>query len=123
MRAIIIAASLSANGSAQVIARTADVILFGTCYAVDGSARTFWTRAIFKDGTNRALSLHSLKSGHEEPLAANPELAMLLGGEAPSFVVAGDVFELDSIELLNERREVRMSQDAFDFLMRSLLND
>jgi hypothetical protein len=122
MRAIIIAAATSAEGSAQVIARAPDVILFGRCHAENASAKVYWFRAMLKDGATRAVSGSSIKCSHEDPPEVPASVASLLTGEAPTFVVPGDVFEIEMADLEERRSTVRMSQDAFNTLMRSLLN-
>jgi hypothetical protein len=122
MRAIIIAAVTSAEGSAQVIARAPDLILFGRCHAEAASAKVYWFRAMLKDGTTRAVSSSSTKSGHEDPPEVPASVAALLTGEAPTFVAPGDIFEVETIDLEDRRSTVRMSQADFNSLMRSLLD-
>jgi hypothetical protein len=77
---------------------------------------------MLKDGTTRAVSSSSTKSGHEDPPEVPASVAALLTGEAPTFVAPGDIFEVETIDLEDRRSTVRMSQADFNSLMRSLLD-
>ncbi len=124
MKAIVLAAALFEDGVASVIARSDNAILFGVCQAMNEAVLASWFRVIFKNGSNRAVALTSWKVGHEDAPLALPAFDQLLSGPTPDFIVPGDYFEVD-LETIdtNRRKTVRMSQEAFDLLMRGLLSD
>lgn len=121
MKAIILTAALSGDGSANVVGRTDNVILFGTCRVGRAGVRAIWSRILSHDGSNRATTLTSWKIGHEHPPATPPSLKTMLSGEPPKFVGPGDVFEVDLRQNSERRSAVRMSQEEFKALMRGLL--
>ena len=123
MKAIILTAALADDGSAHVIARTDDAILFGTCRVERQGVQALWSRVLSRDGSNRATILTSWKIGHEHPPATSPRLKTILPGPSPKFVGPGDLFEVDlDLQHNSERRSTgRMPQEEFEALMRGLL--
>jgi hypothetical protein len=121
MQAIILAATLSEDGSAHVIGRTDEAILFGHCRVERDGVQAIWSRVLSNDGSNRATILTSWRIGHALPPPTPSSLTSILSGEPAAFVVPGDLFELDVKPHADRRSTVRMSQDAFDELMRGLL--
>lgn len=121
MKAIILAAALAGDGSAHVVGRTENAILFGACRSEREGIQAIWSRVLSHDGTNRAAILISWKIGHETPPETPPSLAAILAGEPPVFVGPGDLFEVDLQQNSERRSTIRMSQTEFDALMRGLM--
>jgi hypothetical protein len=121
MQAIILAATLSGDGYAQVIGRADDAVLFGYCRVERDGVQAIWSRVLSNDGSNRATMLTSWKIGHVHAPLTPVSLASILSGEPAPFVVPGDVFELDVKPHAERRSTVRMSQEDFEELMRGLL--
>jgi hypothetical protein len=122
MKAIILTAGLAEDGSAHVVGRTDDAILFGTCRVERQGVQAVWSRVLSHDGTNRATILTSWMIGHDDPPPVPASLKTILPGEPPTFVAPGDLFEVELQQNSERRSTVRMSQDEFEALMRGLLN-
>jgi hypothetical protein len=122
MKAIILTAGLADDGSAHVVGRTDDAILFGTCRVEPQGVQAVWSRVLSHDGTNRATILTSWMIGHDEAPPVPPSLKSILPGNPPSFVAPGDLFEVELRQNSERRSTVRMSQDEFEALMRGLLD-
>ena len=121
MKAIILTAALSGDGSANVVGRTDNAILFGTCRVDRAGVKAIWSRILSHDGSNQGMTLTSWKIGHELPPATPPSLKTILSGEPPKFVEPGDLFEVDLHQNSERRSTVRMPEEEFKALMRGLL--